>query len=65
MKSIVFGSQSIALGHSNLVVTGGFESMSNIPFYVTGVRFNLNQAFINYHNLTAQKRNSLWKLNIT
>jgi len=24
LKSIVFGSQSIALGHSNTVVTGGF-----------------------------------------
>jgi acetyl-CoA C-acetyltransferase len=38
MKSIVYGAQSIALGQSNVVVTGGFESMSNIPFYLLGAR---------------------------
>lgn len=37
MKSVILGAQSIALGNSNCVVTGGFESMSNIPFYVAGV----------------------------
>ena len=37
MKSIIFGSQSIALGHAGVVVTGGFESMSNAPFYAMDV----------------------------
>lgn len=37
MKSIVFGSQSIQLGHSKVVVVGGFESMSNAPHLVMNV----------------------------
>ena len=37
MKSIVFGSQSIALGHTDVVVAGGFESMSNSPHMLLGV----------------------------
>jgi acetyl-CoA C-acetyltransferase len=41
MKSIVFGSQSIALGHSDTVVAGGFESMTNAPHLLIGVNFNL------------------------
>lgn len=37
MKSIVFGAQSIALGHSKVVVNGGFESMSNAPHMIMKV----------------------------
>lgn len=35
MKSVTLGSQSISLGVSKIVVTGGFESMSNIPHYAS------------------------------
>lgn len=38
MKSVMFGAQSIQLGQSDVVVAGGFESMSNGPFYVQGHR---------------------------
>jgi len=38
MKSIVFGSQSIMLGDYGCVVAGGYESMSNVPYYVTNHR---------------------------
>ncbi len=41
LKSIVFGSQSIALGHTQTVVTGGFESMSRAPFLLFNVFFSL------------------------
>ncbi|RWS31789.1 acetyl-CoA acetyltransferase-like protein [Leptotrombidium deliense] len=34
MKSVVFGSQSIKLGENDVVVCGGMESMSNVPFYL-------------------------------
>lgn len=34
MKSLVYGAQSIQLGLSHIVVTGGFESMSNVPHYI-------------------------------
>ena len=33
MKTIMLGAQSLALGQSSVVVAGGFESMSNVPFY--------------------------------
>jgi acetyl-CoA C-acetyltransferase len=39
MKSIMFGAQSIMIGHNDLVVAGGMESMSNIPFYVPNARW--------------------------
>jgi acetyl-CoA C-acetyltransferase len=39
MKAIMFGAQSIMLGHQDLVVAGGMESMSNIPYYVPKARF--------------------------
>lgn len=35
MKSVIYGAQSIGLGVSDTVLTGGFESMSQVPFYLT------------------------------
>ena len=39
MKSVMLGAQSIMLGINDLVVAGGMESMSNVPFYVPKARF--------------------------
>jgi acetyl-CoA C-acetyltransferase len=39
MKAVVFGAQSIALGLADIIVAGGMESMSNIPYYVPGARW--------------------------
>ncbi|MBR9998895.1 MAG: acetyl-CoA C-acyltransferase [Cyclobacteriaceae bacterium] len=39
MKAIMIGAQSIMLGINDLVVTGGMESMSNIPYYLPKARF--------------------------
>jgi len=39
MKATSFGAQSIMLGHQDIVVTGGMENMSQIPFYVPKARF--------------------------
>lgn len=39
MKSIMLGAQSIMLGHNDIVMTGGMESMSNIPFYLGKARW--------------------------
>lgn len=39
MKAVMFGAQSIMLGHQGLIVAGGMESMSNIPFYLEKARF--------------------------
>jgi len=38
MKSIMLGAQSIMLGHNDVVVTGGMESMTNIPYYLMKAR---------------------------
>jgi len=39
MKSIAFGAQNILLGDSEVIVAGGMESMSNVPFYVEQMRW--------------------------
>lgn len=39
MKSVMFGAQSIMLGMNDIVVAGGMESMSNVPFYIPKARF--------------------------
>jgi acetyl-CoA C-acetyltransferase len=39
MKAIMFGAQSIMLGQNDIVVAGGTESMSNIPYYLLKARF--------------------------
>ena len=39
MKSIALAAQSILLGDSDIVVAGGMESMSNVPYYVPNLRW--------------------------
>jgi len=38
MKTIMFASQAIQTGYRNIMIAGGFESMSNIPHYLPGSR---------------------------
>ena len=39
MKSIMMGVQSILLGDNDLVVAGGMENMSAVPFYSSNLRW--------------------------
>lgn len=39
MKAVMFAAQSIMTGQNEIVVAGGMESMSNVPFYVPKARF--------------------------
>jgi acetyl-CoA C-acetyltransferase len=39
MKSVMFAAQSIMTGQNDVVVAGGMESMSNVPYYVPKARF--------------------------
>ena len=39
MKAIAQAAQSIILGDADIVVAGGMESMSNVPFYADSVRW--------------------------
>eukprot|EP01100_Stratorugosa_tubuloviscum_P015433 TRINITY_DN8908_c0_g1_i1.p1 TRINITY_DN8908_c0_g1~~TRINITY_DN8908_c0_g1_i1.p1 ORF type:complete len:398 (-),score=242.65 TRINITY_DN8908_c0_g1_i1:79-1272(-) len=41
MKSIMYAAQSIMLGQNQIVVAGGFESMSNVPYYSLNGRSGL------------------------
>ncbi|MCU0403767.1 MAG: acetyl-CoA C-acyltransferase [Chitinophagaceae bacterium] len=39
MKAIMQAAQSIMLGDADVIVAGGMESMSNVPFYVENMRW--------------------------
>ncbi len=39
MKSVMLGAQSIMLGMGDIIVTGGMESMSKIPYYIPKARW--------------------------
>jgi acetyl-CoA C-acetyltransferase len=41
LQAVVFGTRAIALGDADLVVAGGMESMSNVPYYAVGARGGL------------------------
>ncbi len=38
MQAVIFGAKTIALGDADLVVAGGMESMSNVPYYLEKAR---------------------------
>jgi len=38
LQAVVFGTKTIALGDAELVVAGGMESMSNVPYYLDKAR---------------------------
>ena len=38
-KAIMFAAQSIMLGHKDIIVAGGMESMSRIPYYIPNARY--------------------------
>lgn len=39
MKAIALGAQSIAMGDADIIVAGGMENMSSVPFYVENMRW--------------------------
>ena len=38
MQALIFGAKTIALGDADVVVAGGMESMSNVPYYLDRAR---------------------------
>lgn len=38
MQAVIFGAKTVALGDADLVVAGGMESMSNVPYYLDKAR---------------------------
>lgn len=47
MKSVALAAQSIMLGHNDVVIAGGMESMSQVPHYLTGSRSGTKYGNIN------------------
>ena len=41
LQAVIFGARAIALGERDLVVAGGMESMSNVPYYLDKARGGL------------------------
>ncbi|WP_276373544.1 acetyl-CoA C-acyltransferase [Chryseolinea sp. H1M3-3] len=58
MKAVMLGAQSIMLGQNDVVLAGGMESMSNIPYYLmkarTGYRYGHGELLdgLQYDGLT-------------
>jgi acetyl-CoA C-acetyltransferase len=47
LQAVILGAKSIALGDAEVVVAGGMESMSNVPYYVPGARAGLRMGNAN------------------
>lgn len=47
MKAIALGAQSILLGDADIVVAGGMESMSNVPYYSDSMRWGNKYGNVN------------------
>lgn len=59
MKSVMLGAQTIMLGMNDMVVAGGMESMSNIPYYVPKARFGYK--FGNGELVDGLMQDGLWE----
>src|SRR5437667_1364666 len=58
LKAVVLAAQAIKAGDSSLVVAGGFESMSNAPHYVYGMRAGIKAG--NSELVDGMIRDGLW-----
>ena len=59
MKSIMFAAQSIMLGAQDVIVAGGMESMTNIPFYIPKARYGYK--FGNGELVDGLQKDGLWE----
>ncbi len=60
MKSVMFGAQSIMLGINDVVVAGGMESMSNIPYYIPKARYGYKYG--NAELVDGLSKDGLWEV---
>ncbi len=60
MKSTMIGAQSIMLGINDVVVTGGMESMSNIPYYIPKARYGYKYG--NGELIDGLAKDGLWEV---
>lgn len=60
MKSIMFAAQSIMLGAQDVIVAGGMESMTNIPYYIPKARYGYK--FGNGELIDGLQKDGLWEV---
>ncbi|RYY55369.1 MAG: thiolase family protein [Chitinophagaceae bacterium] len=48
MKAVALAAQSIALGDAEIVIAGGMESMSNVPYYADSMRWGNKYGNVNF-----------------
>src|SRR5215475_14703055 len=58
LKAIILGCQEILLGNSGVVVAGGMESMSNVPYLVEQARWGLRMG--NHHFIDGMYRDGFY-----
>ncbi|NVK84852.1 MAG: acetyl-CoA C-acyltransferase [Cytophagia bacterium] len=60
MKSVMLAAQSIMLGLQDVIVAGGMESMSNIPYYIPKARYGYKYG--NGELLDGLVKDGLWEV---
>lgn len=60
MKAVMLGAQGIMLGLNEVVVAGGMESMSNIPYYIPKARYGYK--FGNAELVDGLSKDGLWEV---
>jgi acetyl-CoA C-acetyltransferase len=60
MKSVMLAAQGIMIGQNDVVVAGGMESMSNIPYYIPKARFGYK--FGNGELVDGLAKDGLWEV---
>lgn len=60
MKSVMLGAQGIMLGQNDVVVAGGMESMSNIPYYIPKARYGYKYG--NGELVDGLSKDGLWEV---
>src|SRR5256714_4611835 len=58
LKAIILGFQEILLGNADVLVTGGMESMSNVPYLVEQARWGLRMG--NHHFIDGMYRDGFY-----
>src|SRR5438128_8249180 len=58
LKSIILGYQEIVLGNANIIVAGGTESMSTVPYLVEQARWGLRMG--NHHFIDGMYRDGFF-----
>lgn len=56
LQAVIYAHMQVATGAANLVIAGGAESMSNAPFYSTGLRWGVGGSSMQFDDALARGR---------